>query len=67
MPEIDTRPDAPVPPEVLIAAAMRDIPRTMDEMENTTELYGRDPAPGQKIVVHHQLAPNGFSGGDGEL
>jgi hypothetical protein len=44
-----------MPPEAMIEAAMRDVPRTMADMENTCEFYAPGPAPGQKIVLHHRL------------
>jgi nucleoside phosphorylase len=52
---IDTRPDGPSPPEPLIEAAMRDVPRSLADMDNTTEYYAPTPAPGQRIVLHHCL------------
>src|SRR5262245_15751923 len=55
MPPIDTLPDSPAPPEPLIEAAMRDIPRTMADMENTRELYAPALPPGQRVVLHRCL------------
>jgi hypothetical protein len=52
---VDTRPNSPLPPEAMIHAATRDIPRTMADMESTRELYASQPEPGQRIVVHGRL------------
>jgi len=51
----DTRPDSPMPPDSHVEAAMRDVPQTIADMENTREYYAPVPAPGQQIVLHHAL------------
>src|SRR5262245_42810545 len=51
----ETGPTSPQPPESLIEAAMRDVPRAMADMDNTREFYAPAPEEGQRIVLHHRL------------
>lgn len=48
-------PNSPTPPEALIAAAMRDVPPTLADLDNTTEYGAGQPEPGQRIVLHARL------------
>ena len=51
----DASPNSPKPPEALIAAAMRDVPPTLADMENTTEYGAGRPPHGERIVLHYRL------------
>ncbi len=52
---IETRPDSPRPPDGLVEAAMRDLPGTMADMDNTREFYAPTPTAGHKIVLYRRL------------
>jgi hypothetical protein len=53
--DIDTHPDAPLPPEPLVEAALRAIAPTLADVGQTSELGAGKGAPGQRIVVYDRL------------
>jgi len=54
-PRASTRPESPSPPDPIIEAAMRDVPRVLADMENTRDYYAPHPPPGQRIVLNRRL------------